>query len=233
VVLNPGSPKWTDLIVFFFRSLTGQDVPDTFRAIVWTFNDAIGRLVDPTANLATLLTDSKTSMSVVALLKALGLQTLDINSELDALSTKVDAVNTALTNVNTTLDEIATKVDTVNVALTNVNTTLDEIATQSATIAADTADILIELRQAATPLLDEGVGLRTLTPVGRLAWVRWEMPGATVPRVEVIVGGSPVQVSAAATGEFSFNPPLPIDNYSISVDPGAAVNAIVNVGVIQ
>lgn len=212
VVLNPGEPKWSDLVIYFFRSLTGQDVPDTFRAIVWTFNDAIGRLVDPTANLATLLTDPKTSMSVVALLKAVGLQTLDINSELDALSAKVDTVNTALTNVNTTLDEIAT---------------------QSATIAADTADILIELRQAATPLLIEGIGLQTLNPIGRLAWVRWEMPGATVPRVEVIVGGNPVQVSVAVNGEFSFSPPLPIDNYSISVDPGSAVNTIVNAGVIQ
>jgi hypothetical protein len=212
VVVDPGAPKWSDLVVYFFRSLTGQDVPDTYRATVWTFNAAIGYLIDPTANLATLAADAKASFSAIALLKALGLQSVAINAGLTA---------------------IAGKVDTVNAALINVNTTLDEIATQAAAIVADTTDILTELRRAATPLFVEGLGAQTLPAIGRLAWVRWEMPGATAPRLEVLMGGSPVQVSIAESGRFYFDPPLPIGNYSISVNPGAASPAIVNAGVIE
>lgn len=212
VVVDPSAPKWTDQIIYFFRSLTGQDVPDSFRAVVWTFNAAIGRLIDSTANLSELIADPKAPMGVVALLKAIGLQEVAINAELDTISGKVDLTNTALTNVNTTLDEIAT---------------------QSAAIAVDTADILIELRRAATPSFVEGIGPQTLSVAGRLVWVRWEMPGAAVPRVEVLTGGAPIQVAIAANGRFYFKPPLPIGNYSISVDPGNAVSAIVNVGVIQ
>jgi hypothetical protein len=212
VVVDPGAPKWSDLVVYFFRSITGQDVPESYRATVWTFNAAIGHLIDPTANLTALAADAKTSLSAIALLKALGLQSVAIVGQLTA---------------------IAGKVDTVNAALINANTTLDEIATQAAVIAADTTDILTELQRAATPLFTEGLGAQTLPAIGRLAWVRWEMPGAAAPRVEVIVGGNPVQASVLEQGRFNFEPPLPIGNYSISVNPGAATPAIVNAGVIE
>jgi hypothetical protein len=218
-VVDPNAPRWSDQIIYFFRVLLGEDGVDKVRAVVWTYNAAIGALIDPTADLAALGANPATALSTIALLKASALRLV--------------AINTVLDNIETAVGAIGVKVDATNAALAAANITLDEIATQSAAIGVTVADVLTTLQQFATASVDEGIGPRTLNGSGRVAWVRWEMdPTAPLPRMELSIDGTVVQASNRDIGGFTFEPALPIGAYSISVNPGGAVNAIVNAGVI-
>jgi hypothetical protein len=210
--VQSNTPNWSERIEYMMRAIGGQDIPDKLRAIVWTYNEAIGKLKDKAADATLIAADSTTEASSVALLKASLLQAVAIVARLIQVKAEITGTNV--------------RIDAANI-------TLNEIATQVAGIAVKADDILLALRVVSAPSTIEGSGPQVLTEAGKLAWVRWEMAtGATAPRLEIKDGGVLKFASGQLAGEIVFEPPLPIGNYAIRVDPGSAVNAIVNAGVI-
>jgi hypothetical protein len=211
-------PTWSERLEYVIRTISGQDVPDKLRAIVWTFNAAIGALTDQAANPTAIAADSTSPASSVALLKATLLEAVGIKS--------------AVVDVESAVIDNGSKIDTANTKLDAANVTLDEIAAHAADIAADTTSILTELNIESVPLFSEGFGLQVLAATGRLTYLSWEIdPAATSARVEVAESAATKFASNRLTGAIYFDPPLPIGNYAISVNPGALA-AIVNAGVI-
>jgi hypothetical protein len=203
------------------------------------YSQTLGLLEDVTADAAAISTDPKTKSSVIALNKAILLQSVAIKAEIDmvksavddvaaaviAVEGKIDSTNLKLDDANITLNEIATHLSNLLTDLSALQTSVDNLNTKA-------DDIKAVLERNSAPETINAPGPQTLTVSGQLAWLGWETPGSTGTTVTINDGAGVVYTSFKIDGFIYFNPPMPDLTYSISVTPTGGTTTVINAGAI-
>lgn len=245
IPINPEEPSRADRFEFILRAMTGIDHLGE-QINLHIYSQTLGLLEDVTADAAAIATDPKTKSSVIALNKAILLQSVAIKAAIDLVKSAVDAVEIAVINVEGKIDETNLRLDAANLKLDAANITLDEIATHLSDIRGDlaalqtsidnlntkAADIKLILERNSTPETINAPGPQTLTVSGQLAWLSWETPGSTGTTITINDGTGIIYTSLKTDGFISFNPPMPDLSYSISVTPTGGTTTVINAGAI-
>lgn len=238
IPINPEEPSRADRFEFILRAMTGIDhLGDQIQLHI--YSQTLGLLEDATADAAAIAADPTTKSSVIALNKAILLQSVAIKAAIDLVKSSVD-------NVEAEVIAVGGKVDDANLKLDNANITLNEIATHLSNLLTDLAtlqtsvdnlntkadDIKLILDRNSTTQTINATGLQSLNVTGQLAWFSWETPGSTGTTVTINDGAGVIYTSLKTDGFISFDPPMPDLTYSISVTPTGGTATVINAGVI-
>lgn len=185
--------------------MLGDDIPEARRATIWTYNKATGKPEDETANLATLASEPKTSLTAIQLYKAIALNILDLENLITAMKATIEGI-------------------AINVI---------DIETRLGTIETTAGEILDRLDQTAIATTNTGTGTATLTGgAAKLAWIGWSVNVPNNPYLSLDVNGAVVQVSNQPSGFWQFSPPIEAATYALTLANGGTGQAIVNLGKI-
>ncbi len=238
IPINPEEPSRADRFEFILRAMTGIDHLGE-QINLHIYSQTLGLLEDVTADAAAIATDPKTKSSVIALNKAILLQSVAIKAAIDLVKSAVEAVESAVIDVESKIDLTNLKLDDANITLNEIATHLSNLLTDLATLQTSVDslntkadEIKAILERNAAPETINAPGPQSISVTGQLAWLSWETPGSTGTVVTVNDGTGIVYTSLKTDGFISFNPPMPDLIYSISVIPTGGTATVINAGAI-
>jgi hypothetical protein len=238
IPINPEEPNRADRFEFILRAMTGIDHLGE-QINLHIYSQTLGLLEDVTADAAAIATDPKTKSSVIALNKAILLQSVAIKAATDLVKSAVDAVEIAVINVEGKIDATNLKLYFANINLNEIETLIIKRFTNLATLQTSVDNLNTKadeikaiLERNAAPETINAPGPQSISVTGQLAWLSWETPGSTGTTVTVSDGAGIVYTSLKTDGFISFNPPMPDLIYSISVVPTGGTATVINAGAI-